>query len=143
MAFGNPYKDDWSVELLGEYVEILSRIGVKYIQLSDTTAEAQAEDVQMAFSTFIPKYKKIEFGFHLHTSKRQNLSEVLTSAFNGGCDKYDVAVGGKGGCPLSGYEMVANLKTCDLTDYLDVNNIKHNIKRLDEVEKVSKSFYNI
>lgn len=142
MAFGNPYKDDWSVELLGEYVEILSRIGVKHIQLSDTTAESQAEDIKMAFTTFISKYKKIDFGFHLHVNTEEEMkNEKIDNAIQGGCDKFDVAIGGKGGCPLSGYEMVANLKTCDLTDFLDNKHIKHNIKKLDEVEKVSKTFY--
>ena len=139
MAFGNPYGDLWSIQLLGEWINILDKLGVKYIQLSDTTGEATIEDIYTIFSTFIPKYKSIEFGFHLHSAV--DIEQKIDSAYKGGCRKFDTVVGGMGGCPLSGYEMVSNLKTTDLLNYLDKNKIKHKIKDLSNIVSKSSKFY--
>ncbi|HLV92924.1 MAG TPA: hypothetical protein VKX34_07370, partial [Aequorivita sp.] len=36
MGFGNPYGDPWNVEIVGEWTERLSSMGVKILSLSDT-----------------------------------------------------------------------------------------------------------
>ena len=36
MGFGNPYGDPWNVEIVGEWTEKLSNMGVKILSLSDT-----------------------------------------------------------------------------------------------------------
>ena len=36
MGFGNPYGDPWNVEIVGDWTERLSKMGVKILSLSDT-----------------------------------------------------------------------------------------------------------
>jgi hydroxymethylglutaryl-CoA lyase len=36
MGFGNPYGDPWDVEIVGDWTEKLSKMGVKILSLSDT-----------------------------------------------------------------------------------------------------------
>ncbi len=118
MAFGNPYGDKWSVEFVEEWVDILSKLGVRIIALSDTTGDSTADSVFSIFSDLIPRYPEVEFGFHLHTA-RNTWFEKVNAAYNGGCRRFDTVINGIGGCPLSGREMIGNLKTSNLLKYLD------------------------
>lgn len=132
MAFGNPYDEEWSLDLLEDWVKILNFIGVEKIILSDTTSNGTSKDIQEIFSQLIPKYEHIEFGLHAHTTE-EKWYKVVDAAYNGGCRRYDVVIGGKGGCPLSGYEMLGNLKTKNLLKYLGD---KHKIKDFSDLESI-------
>ena len=118
MAFGNPYGDKWSVEFVGEWVDILSKLGVKIIALSDTTGDSTADSVFSIFSDLVPRYPDVELGFHLHTTS-DTWFERVNAAYNGGCRRFDTVINGIGGCPLSGKEMVGNLRTSNLLEYLE------------------------
>ncbi|MBN2669302.1 MAG: hypothetical protein JXR60_08735 [Bacteroidales bacterium] len=128
MAFGNPYGDKWSIEILEEWVDILSKLGVKIIALSDTTGDSIAENVYSIFSDLIPRYSQIEFGFHLHTTP-SSWYEKVDAAYKGGCRRFDAVINGIGGCPMSGKEMVGNLKTTNLFKYLERQKCKSNIDK--------------
>ena len=142
MGFGNPYGDKWSVELVEDWVRVLVKLGVKIISISDTLGSSSAEDISSIFSYVIPKYTDIEFGFHLHTEDH-NWYTRIDAAYKSGCKRFDTVIDGAGGCPLSGYEMVGNLKTCDMTDYLDDNDVDHSIKNLDVIKSKASIFYNL
>jgi len=142
MGFGNPYDDPWSVELVEDWIRVLTKLNVKIISISDTLGISNTDDISSIFSYVIPKYTDVEFGFHLHT-ENHNWIDRIDAAYNAGCRRFDTVVDGAGGCPLSGYEMVGNLKTCDLTDYLDDNDIEHNTKNLDEIRIKANAFYNL
>ena len=43
MGFGNPYGDPWNVEIVGEWTEKLSNMGVKILSLSDTVGSSTPE----------------------------------------------------------------------------------------------------
>ena len=68
MGFGNPYGDPWNVDIVSEWTAKLSNMGVKILSLSDTVGSSTPEMIQYLFSHLIPKYPKIEFGAHLHTT---------------------------------------------------------------------------
>jgi len=142
MGFGNPYDDPWSVELVEDWIRVLTKLNVKIISISDTLGISNTDDISSIFSYVIPKYTDVEFGFHLHT-ENHNWIDRIDAAYNAGCRRFDTVIDGAGGCPLSGYEMVGNLKTCDLTDYLDDNDIEHNTKNLDEIRIKANTFYNL
>jgi len=125
MAFGNPYGDFWNTEIVEEWVDILSKLGVKIIALSDTVGISSPEIIHDLFSTLIPKYPNVEFGFHLHTAPNA-WRERIASAFEAGCRRFDTVLNGIGGCPMSGMEMIGNLKTSYLFSYLEDNNHKLN-----------------
>jgi len=128
MAFGNPYGDKWNSEIVEEWVDILSKLGVKIIALSDTTGDSIPENIYSIFADIIPKYRKIEFGFHLHTTE-STWHEKVDAAFKAGCRRFDTVLNGIGGCPMSGKEMIANLKTSNLFEYLDGKNRDYGIDK--------------
>ena len=68
MGFGNPYGDPWNVDIVGEWTERLSNMGVKILSLSDTIGSSNPENISYLFSNLIPSYPDIEFGAHLHTT---------------------------------------------------------------------------
>ncbi|PCJ82820.1 MAG: hydroxymethylglutaryl-CoA lyase [Flavobacteriales bacterium] len=117
MGFGNPYKDEWNVEIIRDEVGILYEMGVKIIPLSDTVGVSTKENIVALFSALIPEFSEIELGFHLHTSVNK-WHEQVDAAFSNGCKRFDTVLLGLGGCPMAEDELVGNLKTVNLLDYL-------------------------
>ena len=88
MGFGNPYGDPWNVEIVGEWTEKLSEMGVKILSLSDTVGSSTPEIISYLFSNLIPKYPNIEFGAHLHTTPTA-WHEKVDAAYKAGCRRFD------------------------------------------------------
>lgn len=116
MGFGNPYGDPWNVDIVGEWTERLSNMGVKILSLSDTIGSSDSKTIEYLFSNLIPKYPKIEFGAHLHTTPSTWLEKV-DSAYNSGCRRFDGAIQGFGGCPMAKDELTGNMPTEKLLSY--------------------------
>ncbi len=128
LAFGNPYGDKWSIEIVEEWVDVFSKLGIRYIWLADTTGEAIPQNITSIFSLLIPKYPHIKFGFHLHTTL-DSWYDKIDAAYKNGCRNFDTVINGIGGCPFSGKGLVANLKTRLLFEYFEMNHIKYHIDR--------------
>jgi hydroxymethylglutaryl-CoA lyase len=116
MGFGNPYGDPWNVEIVGEWTEKLSNMGVKILSLSDTVGSSTPDVIDYLFSNLIPKYPKIEFGAHLHTTP-DKWFEKIEAAFNAGCRRFDGAIQGFGGCPMAKDDLTGNMPTEKLVSY--------------------------
>ncbi len=116
MGFGNPYGDPWNVEIVGEWTEKLSKMGVKILSLSDTVGSSTPEVIQYLFSHLIPKYPEIEFGAHLHTTP-DKWFEKIDAAYNAGCRRFDGAIQGFGGCPMARDVLTGNMPTEKLVSY--------------------------
>lgn len=116
MGFGNPYGDPWSMEIVGEWTEKLSNMGVKILSLSDTVGSSTPDVIQYLFSNLIPKYPKIEFGAHLHTTP-DKWFEKVDAAYNAGCRRFDGAIQGFGGCPMAKDDLTGNMPTEKLLSY--------------------------
>jgi hydroxymethylglutaryl-CoA lyase len=116
MAFGNPYGDPWSTDLLQERIRVLQKIGVKVIPLSNVAIEIDKQLITEAFSLLIPEFPPIEFGLHLHTTNK-DWQENLLAAYECGCRRFDSVINGYGGCPMTGKEMLGNLKTENLVAF--------------------------
>ena len=71
MGFGNPYGDPWDVDIVAEWVERLSSMGVGILSLSDTVGSSTADIITYLYSDLIPRYPEMEFGAHLHTRPDQ------------------------------------------------------------------------
>lgn len=127
MGFGNPYGDPWSVEIVGEWTEKLSKLGVKILSLSDTVGTSTPEDIHYLYSNLIPSYPQIEFGAHLHTTPTK-WHEKVDSAFKAGCRRFDGAIKGYGGCPMAKDELTGNMPTEKLLSYFTANKVITNIK---------------
>jgi len=116
MAFGNPYGDEWSIELLNEYIKKLKTMGIKYIAFSDTVGFSTPEVINKIFNLFINEYPEIEFGAHFH-SAANTWKEKVEAAYQSGCRRFDGALRGYGGCPLSAYHLVGNIATENIIFY--------------------------
>ncbi len=116
MGFGNPYGDPWNVEIVGEWTEKLSKMGVKILSLSDTIGSSTPDVIAYLFSNLIPKYPNIEFGAHLHTTP-ERWHEKIDAAYNAGCRRFDGAIQGFGGCPMAKDELTGNMPTEKLLSY--------------------------
>jgi hydroxymethylglutaryl-CoA lyase len=110
MAFGNPYGDRWSPELVAEEVSRLAQIGVRQISLADTVGLATPEEIHQLLATTLPATEGIEVGVHLH-SRRDQAAEKVAAAYLSGCRRFDSALTGLGGCPFAGDDMVGNIPT--------------------------------
>ncbi len=122
MAFGNPYGDLWSPEIVYEWTRKLHQIGVRIIALSDTTGVGNPDSISQSFKAVVNEFTDIEFGAHLHTTS-QNSRGNIQAAFDHGCRRFDTVINGLGGCPMSKQEMVGNLKTRILLDFLSEHQI--------------------
>jgi len=127
MAFGNPYGDPWNVEIVSEWTEKLSGMGVKILSLSDTIGSSTPAVISHLFSNLIPTYSAIEFGAHLHTSPSL-WHEKVHAAFHAGCKRFDGAIKGYGGCPMAKDELTGNMPTEKLISYFTEQKVVTGIK---------------
>lgn len=116
MGFGNPYGDPWNVDIVGEWTQKLSTMGVKILSLSDTIGSSTPEVISYLFSNLIPQYPSIEFGAHLHTTPNKWF-EKIDAAYQAGCRRYDGAIQGFGGCPMAKDDLTGNMPTEKMLSY--------------------------
>ena len=146
MGFGNPYGDPWNVEIVGEWTEKLSAMGVKILSLSDTIGSSTPEIIEYLFSNLIPRYPEIEFGAHLHTTPT-SWFEKIDAAFKAGCRRYDGAIQGFGGCPMAKDELTGNMPTEKMLSYFTSKKADTNIRMMsfesshNEATKIFSSFH--
>lgn len=146
MGFGNPYGNPWSVEIVGNWTEKLSNMGVKILSLSDTIGSSTPEVIEYLFSNLIPHYSKIEFGAHLHTTP-DKWFEKMNAAYNAGCRRFDGAIQGFGGCPMANDILVGNMPTEKLVSYFNSKKENTNISAMsfesayNEALKVFQTYY--
>mgnify|MGYP003146613333 FL=1 len=126
MGFGNPYGDPWNVDIVGEWTERLSAMGVKILSLSDTVGTSTPDIIDYLFSNLIKKYSHIEFGAHLHTTPTA-WHEKIDAAYKAGCRRFDGAIQGFGGCPMAKDELTGNMPTEKMLSYFTAEKVDSNI----------------
>ncbi len=119
MAFGNLDGDPWSIDLLVEWVGKLHEAGAGIIVLSNVAMEIDAAMISDVYSRLIPTLPQVEFGLHLHTTN-EGWQEKVNAAYQAGCRRFDGVMNGLGGCPMSGTEMLGNLKTENLVEFAEI-----------------------
>ena len=118
MAFGNPYGDEWSVYIVAHWAErLLNEFGVKILSLSDTIGSSEPNVISWLFKKLISEFPDVEFGAHLHTHP-QNWKEKVIAALEAGCKRFDGALLGFGGCPMARDELVGNMPSEHILQYL-------------------------
>lgn len=103
-------------------------MGVETIAMSDTVGVANKEDIKHIFDAVIPAFPSVNFGAHLHCTPG-NWKEKLSAAWESGCRRFDSAMKGYGGCPMAKDELVGNLATENLLDFLNEKKVKTEIDR--------------
>jgi len=110
MAFGNPYGDEYSESIVADWAQKIAGMGVQIISLADTVGLASADQVFRLTENVIKMTPGPTIGVHLH-STAENWRSKLESAWEAGCRRFDGALKGIGGCPMSGSELVGNMNT--------------------------------
>ena len=118
MGFGNPYGDLFNAEIVSDWAEKISNLGIKIIALSDTVGVADNQIITELFTDLIPQYPNIEFGAHFHATN-DNWQMKIESAYHAGCRRFDGAIGGFGGCPMAEDELVGNINTQNMIQYFE------------------------
>lgn len=126
MAFGNPYGEGWSVDEVLKWAERFAKIGVDNIKLSDTTGEGNVERIQLLFSEIPNRFPDIHFGAHFH-NRYEDSYKKIKAAYDLGCRSFDTAIKGIGGCPMAEDELVGNMPTEQLINFLQKNNIPNRL----------------
>jgi len=139
MGFGNPYGDPWNFEIVANWTDILAKMGVKILSLSDTVGMASGEIISYLFSNLIPEYPEIEFGAHLH-SHPNHWFEKVDAAFKAGCFRFDGAIKGFGGCPMAKDELTGNMPTEKLISYFTAKKAINYINTLSFESAYNESF---
>ena len=133
MGFGNPYGDLYDAEVVGKFVDVLFTLDVEIISLADTIGVSKPEQIQYLFNTLTNQFPTIEFGVHLH-SNPTTAEEKIEAAFKSGCKRFDGAIKGFGGCPMAEDNLVGNLATETILNWLDKNDSSPDLNK-DEFQK--------
>jgi hydroxymethylglutaryl-CoA lyase len=128
MGFGNPYNDPYSIDVVKDFVEILVKMNVSIISLADTIGVSTPEQIKYLFPKLIEDYRLTEFGVHLHSSPTK-AKEKIQAAYQAGCHRFDGALKGWGGCPMADDELVGNLATEKIIDYLESRNVQLHLNK--------------
>lgn len=139
MAFGNPYGDPWNSNIVIEWTRKIASLGVKIIALADTIGVADPSTIAYLFSAVIPEFTKVEIGAHLHTTPT-TWEEKVKAAIDNGCNRFDSAIKGFGGCPMAKDELTGNMPTEKLIGLLKTRNIETfiNIPAFDEAMRLAE-----
>ncbi|MGB4974231.1 MAG: hydroxymethylglutaryl-CoA lyase, partial [Cyclobacteriaceae bacterium] len=78
---------------------------------------SKPDQIIYLFEQLKKQFPKIEFGAHLH-SNPATAREKIEAAYKAGCNRFDGALKGWGGCPMAEDELVGNLATETILDYL-------------------------
>lgn len=122
MAFGNPYGDEYGLEIIINAIEELKQIGIKIINLADTVGVGLANDIGLVYAKTVAQFPSIEIGMHLHTTADTHYNKI-DEAYKNGCTRFDSVMLGLGGCPMSEQKLIGNLSTENLINYFSQNNI--------------------
>jgi hydroxymethylglutaryl-CoA lyase len=128
MGFGNPYGEYWSPDIVLKWTErIVNLFGIEIISISDTIGSAKKEDISFLFKTLIPELPQIEFGAHMHV-RPENAKEIIDTAYQAGCRRFDSAIRGFGGCPMAKDVLTGNMPTEIMLDYFNEKSINTSIE---------------
>ena len=143
MGFGNPYGDEWNVEIVEKWADELVKRGVQILSLADTTGVSTPEKIKTILTPLIKKYQQTEIGVHLHSTPHTRL-EKIEAAYTAGCLRFDSALKGFGGCPMATDDLTGNMATEDLIAYLQGQKIDLglNLNKWQEAMLFSSQIFN-
>lgn len=142
MAFGNPYGEAWSWEEVDFWANRFSEIGIQSIQLSDTTGVATPEIISELFEKIPNRYPEIKFGAHFHNRYEDSYAK-LKAAYDQGCRRFDSAIKGIGGCPMAKDDLVGNMPTEQVFNFMQMHKIdvQQNLLHFESAYNMAKDIF--
>nr|CCC90167.1 putative hydroxymethylglutaryl-CoA lyase [Trypanosoma congolense IL3000] len=111
MAFGNPYGEPHSIDMVEQMTEQLVASGVRSISLADTVGVAEPPLISETFTRLKKKFADVTFAGHFHSNAVKARSKI-DAALDAGCTIIDSALCGMGGCPFAKDDsLVGNVAT--------------------------------
>lgn len=135
MAFGNPYGDMWHEELVIQWMERLSELGIKRFSIADTTSEASVESISSLYSLVDKQFSDKALSIHLHARVEEALLKI-EAAYKAGCRRFEGAFLGFGGCPFAKDDLVGNIPMELLLDRFEKGNEQIRMDLMDEFQKM-------
>ena len=129
MAFGNPYGEKWTQDILLNYIHKIEKKGVNMISLADTIGNSSVNTIHSIYTISSQHFYNLDIGLHLH-SEPKNVYDKIQSAWDSGCRRFDVAMNGYGGCPFAQNKLVGNIPSEKLLNFLANNKINHSLDLL-------------
>lgn len=123
MGFGNPYGDAYNPGIVMEWVEKLKNIDIQHFAIADTIGVSNQENIQALFSNLFKEFKGLEIGAHLHSTPETQI-EKIEAAIESGCNRFDTAIKGFGGCPMAMDSLTGNMATEVLIEALKKKGLK-------------------
>lgn len=117
MGFGNPYGDHYHPDLVASLTRSIVQAGVNTISLADTVGLADPRSIKDLVSFCKQEFPQVNWGVHLHARPEGQL-EKIAAAYEAGCRRFDGVLGGYGGCPFAEDELVGNIDTRSILQYL-------------------------
>ena len=78
--------------------------------LADQLAWRVRDKIASVVSAVLSTDDRVEFGVHVHARPEQ-VEEKVVAAYQAGCRRFDMAMGGLGGCPFAQDALVGNVET--------------------------------
>jgi hydroxymethylglutaryl-CoA lyase len=138
MGFGNPYGDEWNATIVMKWVNLLRCPGINTFSIADTVGIATVEAINYLFGNLRPAYPDLEFGAHFHTDG-SNWREKVSIAYTHGIRRFDTAILGFGGCPMAGNELVGNLPTDKLLQFMEQKQLETSLTK-ESITHLEQSF---
>jgi len=144
MAFGNPYGDKWSAELVCKWAAQLYNLGIRHFALADTVGVSDAKIIKELFSIIIPAFKDCEITAHLH-ARKEDVIEKTKSALEAGCRSFDGAINGIGGCPMASDALTGNMDTELMLSVFNEQNYVHHVdnEAFTEASKQASNLFSV
>jgi hydroxymethylglutaryl-CoA lyase len=122
MAFGNPYGDEWSPEIVASVADELIKMGVTNLALSDTIGSSTPQTITLLYTLCREKFPHVNWSLHLHALP-DAVVDKLEAAWQAGCRELDTALLGFGGCPMAADALTGNMQTERVVEWCEKNAI--------------------
>ena len=129
MAFGNPYNEKWDKDILFYYMDKIQQKGISLVSLADTIGNSTTDSIQDIYGDAKSAFSELDIGLHLHSSPDFAYNKIQ-AAWDAGCERFDVAISGYGGCPFAQDDLVGNMPTEKLITFLADQQINHSLDLL-------------
>lgn len=118
MGFGNPYGDAWSPGIVVDHLAKLIAAGVAHFALADTVGSSNPKTINDLYTHIESEFPAIELGLHLHSVPDASRDKLI-AGLDAGCNRFDTALRGFGGCPMAVDKLTGNMATETLLALLD------------------------
>ncbi|WP_257670103.1 hydroxymethylglutaryl-CoA lyase [Parapedobacter tibetensis] len=138
MGFGNPYGDAWSPAIVADQTSKLVDAGITHFALADTVGSSKPDNIAEVYTYIKAAFPAIELGLHLHSTPEASRNKLI-AALDAGCNHFDTALRGFGGCPMAEDKLTGNIATETLLQVLYELNIETNLDRVAWAEAMQYS----